>query len=338
MKELRNTQSKRPGSPGPSELRAALASCRGAFIGIGVFSTASNILMLTGSIFMLEVYDRVLPSRSLPTLAALAILAAGLFALQALLEVIRGRLLIRIGASLDESLSLRIYHAVIRQRVKTALHDEGTQPLRDLDTLRSFLSGFGPSPIFDLPWLPVFLILIFALHPLLGLTALVGATVLAALTLLTHVSTHAKLQAAHAQGLLRNRLASASLRNAEVVSAMGMAGAMSEQWGEANRKFAITQRRVSDVTVGLGSVSKVLRLMLQAAMLAVGAYLVIEQQATAGIIIASSILTARALAPVDLAIANWKSFGAAKQSWRRLSHLLTSLPAEDAMIELPPPQ
>ena len=289
-------RSKEPHSPARSELLTALLSCRGAFIGVAAFSAASNLLMLTGSIFMLQVYDRVLPSRSVPTLVAMAILAGGLFSIQALLDIIRGRLLVRIGASLDEKLNLRIYQALIHLPLKSANYSGGTQPLRDLDTVRAFLSGFGPSALFDLPWLPIFLAVIFALHPLLGVTALAGAIVLIALTVFTELLTRVPIREANAHGMVRQGLAMANLRNAEAVSAMGMVGALSQNWSVANRDHAISQRRVSDVTVGLGSASKVFRLMLQSAMLGVGAYLVIQHQATAGIIIASAILTARALA------------------------------------------
>ena len=329
--------SKEPHSPARSELLSVLLCCRGAFIGVATFSAASNLLMLTGSIFMLQVYDRVLPSRSVPTLVAMAILAGGLFSIQALLDIIRGRLLVRVGASLDEKLNIRIYQTLINLPLKSANYGGGTQPLRDLDTVRSFLSGFGPSAIFDLPWLPVFLAVIFAFHPLLGVTALAGAIVLIALTVFTELLTRAPIREANAHGMVRNGLATANVRNAEVVSAMGMVGAMSENWSAANRKYSISQRRVSDVTVGFGSASKVFRLMLQSAMLGVGAYLVIQQQATAGIIIASAILTARALAPVDSAIANWKAFGAARQSWHRLRELLAEFPVQPAAMQLPRP-
>ena len=164
-------------TPERSELSSALKRCRNAFIGIGVMSGMINILYLTGSFFMLEVYDRVLPSRSMPTLVGLVVLAAGLYMAQAVLDLIRGRILVRIGASLDESLSDRIFDTIARLPLKVGQRNDGLQPLRDLDSIRSFLSGLGPIALFDLPWLPFYIAICFAFHPLIGLTALVGAII-----------------------------------------------------------------------------------------------------------------------------------------------------------------
>ena len=149
-----------------SELAEALAACRGAFISIGLMSGMSNILMLTGAFFMLEVYDRVLPSRSVPTLVGLVILAAGLYTAQGLLDLIRGRILVRIGGRLDEALSGRVYETIVRLPLKVGNRSDGLQPLRDLDSVRSFLSGSGPTALFDLPWLPVYLVICFAVPSL----------------------------------------------------------------------------------------------------------------------------------------------------------------------------
>jgi ABC-type protease/lipase transport system fused ATPase/permease subunit len=284
-----------------SELAAALASCRSAFLGVGLISGVSNVLMLTGAFFMLQIYDRVLPSGSVPTLVALAILAAGLFTAQGLLDLMRGRVLVRIGAALDEDLSARVYDTIVRLPLKSGNRGDGLQPLRDLDAVRAFLSGLGPTALFDLPWMPVYLAIIFAFHTMLGLTALVGAVVLVGLTILTEVLTRAPTAAASGFAQARNGLAEAGRRNAEVLTAMGMAGRMGSRWREANQNYMASQRRVSDVAGGFGSFSKALRMMLQSAVLGVGAYLVINQEATAGIIIAGSILAGRALAPVELA-------------------------------------
>src|ERR1700704_5949909 len=161
-----------------SELADALAACRGAFISIGVMSGMSNILMLTGAIFMLEVYDRVLPSRSVPTLVGLVILAIGLYTAQGLLDLIRGRILVRIGSRLDEALSGRVYETIVRLPLKVGNRNDGLQPLRDLDSIRSFLSGTGPTALFDLPWLPIYLVICFLFHPYIGLAALLGAIIL----------------------------------------------------------------------------------------------------------------------------------------------------------------
>ena len=320
-----------------SELSAALAACRGAFVGTALLSGMSNILMLSGAMFMLEVYDRVLPSRSTPTLVGLTILVAGLFAALGLIDAIRGRILGRIGGALDEALSGRVYDTMVRLPLRAGNRGDGNQPLRDLDSIRSYLSGLGPVALFDLPWIPLYLAICFIFHPLIGLTALGGAVVLIALTLLTESLTKAPSKAALESAVARNSLAEASRRNAEALIAMGMFGRMAERWGKVNRDYMSSQQRTSDVGGGLSAISKVLRMMLQSGVLAVGAYLVINQQATAGIIIAGSILSARALAPVDLAIANWKGFVAARQSWQRLSKLLEAMPAQAPPMALHPP-
>jgi ATP-binding cassette subfamily C protein len=287
-----------------------------------------NLLYLTGSIFMLEVYDRVLPSRSVPTLVGLVILAGGLYIAQGILDLIRGRVLVRIGTSLDEALNARVFDTVVRLPLMVGGRNEGLQPLRDLDNVRSFLSSMGPGAFFDLPWLPFYLAICFAFHVMIGLTALVGAVILVALTIITEYMSRAPAREAMGLAARRNDLAATSRRNAEVLVAMGMSGRLTKRWSEANEKYLAGNQRASDVAGGLGAIAKVMRMTLQSAVLAVGAYLVINQEATAGVIIAGSILSARALAPVDLAIAHWKGFVAARQSWHRLNRLLESLPAQ----------
>ena len=293
--------------------------------------------MLTGAFFMLQIYDRVLPSRSVPTLVALAILVAVLFAALAVIDMIRSRILVRIGASLDNALSARVYDSVVRLPLKMGSRGDGVQPLRDLDAVRAFLSGPGPTALFDFPWLPLYLIVIFAFHIALGIAAIVGAIVLITLTLFTEALSRKPMKAASAFAQTRSGLAEASRRNAEVLAAMGMAGRINARWGEANQAYLMSHQKASDVAGGFGSVSKALRMILQSAVLGIGAYLVIHEAASAGIIIAAAILVARALAPVDLAIANWKGFLAARQSWRRLNQLLTMLPARETPMALPAP-
>ena len=320
-----------------SELGDALGACRSAFIGVGVMSCMINLLYLTGSLFMLEVYDRVLPSRSVPTLVGLAILAGGLYVAQGVLDLIRGRILGRIGTALDEALNARVFDAVVRLPLMVGGRNDGLQPLRDLDNVRSFLGSMGPGAFFDLPWLPFYLAICFAFHVMIGLTALVGAIILVTLTLVTEFLSRRPAREAMGLAARRNDLAAASRRNAEVLVAMGMSGRLTRRWSEANQKYLAGNQRASDVTGGLGAIAKVMRMTLQSAVLGVGAYLVIHQEATAGIIIAGSILSARALAPVDLAIAHWKGFVAARQSWHRLNRLLESLPArpEQTLLQNP---
>ena len=320
-----------------SELGDALRACRGALIGVAVMSCVINLLYLTGSIFMLEVYDRVLPSRSVPTLVGLVILVSGLYVCQGILDLIRGRILGRVGTALDEALNARVFNAVVRLPLLVGGRNEGLQPLRDLDNVRAFLGGMGPSAFFDLPWLPLYLAICFAFHVMIGITALVGAVVLVTLTLITEFMSRAPAREAMGLAARRNDLASSSRRNAEVLVAMGMAGRLTRRWGEANEKYLLGNQRASDVAGGLGAIAKVMRMMLQSAVLAVGAYLVIYQEATAGIIIAGSILSARALAPVDLAIAHWKSFVAARTSWTRLNRLFEQMPVQAAQTLLQNP-
>jgi PrtD family type I secretion system ABC transporter len=320
-----------------SELGDALRACRSAFIGVGAMSCMINLLYLTGSIFMLEIYDRVLPSRSVPTLVGLVVLAGGLYIAQGVLDLIRGRILGRIGTSLDEALNSRVFETVVRLPLMVGARNEGLQPLRDLDNVRSFLGSMGPGAFFDLPWLPLYLAICFAFHVLIGLTALVGAAILVTLTLVTEFMSRVPAREAMSLAARRNDLAATSRRNAEVLVAMGMSGRLTKRWSEANEDYLAGNQRASDVAGGLGAIAKVMRMTLQSAVLAVGAYLVIHQEATAGIIIAGSILSARALAPVDLAIAHWKGFVAARQSWQRLNRLLQSLPAQGSQTLLQSP-
>lgn len=326
-----------PSPPPSSELAAALGACRRAFYATAMFSGMSNLLMLTGALFMLEVYDRVLPSRSIPTLVGLLILAAGLYAAQGVIDMIRSRILVRIGQSLDEAMSPRIYDTIVRLPLKIGTRGDGIQPIRDLDTVRGFLAGSGPVAFFDLPWMPIYLAICFLFHPYIGLTALAGAVILVTLTLITEVKTRHPTRSAAQFAAARNTLLEASRRNAEAITAMGMGGRIAKRWTDLNRNYVEASGRAGDVGGGLGALSKVLRLLLQSAILAVGAWLVINQQSTPGIIIAGSILGARALAPVDLAIANWRGFVAARQSWQRLSRLLGHLPPRTEPMPLKPP-
>ncbi|MEH6693050.1 MAG: type I secretion system permease/ATPase [Pseudorhizobium pelagicum] len=321
-----------------SEIAAALGACRGAFLWIGVFSAFINILALSGSLFMMEVYDRVIPSGSLPTLAGLFTLVAILYLFQGLLDLMRTRLLTRIGASLDQSLGSRVFDAVLGLQLRAPRIGESSQPLRDLDIIRSFLSSSGPGAFFDLPWLPFYLGICFIFHPLLGLAVSCGAIFLVFLTLLTEVMSRLPTRETARYSVSRNRMIEMSRRNAEALVAMGMAGRVRQRFEELSRRHIDAQQSTSDTSGGFGGLSKVFRMLLQSAVLAVGAYLVIGQEATSGVIIAGSILSARALAPIDLVISNWKGFSASRQAKERLDKLLALIPdARDPML-LPAPQ
>jgi PrtD family type I secretion system ABC transporter len=332
-----------PELPGPAkkepglEPKQALAACRRAFLGVGLMSGMINLLYLTGSFFMLEVYDRVLPSRSIPTLVALALLVFALFAFQGALDFVRARLLIRIGAAVGEALSAKTFSVVMRLALRTRSGSDGLEPLRDLDQVRTFMSGMGPASLFDLPWMPLYLGICFLFHPWIGWTATAGGALLIGLTLLTELSSRKPARAAFAPSVIRGTLAETSRRNAEVLQAMGMTQRYSNLWSAANTRYLESQQRIADIAGGYSALSKVVRLALQSAVLGVGAYLVIQQQATAGIIIASSILTSRALAPVELVIANWRGFLTARQSWRRLNELFAKSPDEAVPMGLPAP-
>jgi ATP-binding cassette subfamily C protein len=296
-----------------------------------------NVLALTGALFMLQVNDRVLPSGSIPTLMALAALVGALYLFHGVLDLLRGRLLILIGGWLDEALGPRVYQSIAELPLRTRQGNDGLQPLRDLDSVRGFLSGLGPTARFDLPWIPIYLGVCFAFHFWIGTVASAGAIVLFVLTVLAELLSRGPALMAAAQAATRNVLAEASRRNAEVLHAMGMAGRLGALWSAANVAHLRAQRRLGNITGGLGAFSKILRLMLQSAVLGVGAYLAIRQEITAGAMIAASIIISRAVAPVELAIAHWRGFVNARQGWARLSDVLTLLPPPAQPIMLPRP-
>jgi ATP-binding cassette subfamily C protein len=320
------------------ELAAALKRCRHAFLGVGLMSGLLNLLALTGSFYMLEIYDRVLPSRSIPTLVGFSIIALVLFGSQGLLDIVRSRILVRVGNHLDEALSRRAFEVLVRLPLRSKRPGVTQQPLRELDQIRGFLSGLGPTALFDLPWMPLYLAICFAFHFWIGVTALVGALLLVSLTIMTEVFSRKPTEAAMVAAVQRQAAADGARRNAEVVQAMGMGPRLAEAWAVANDRHREAQQSASDVTGGLGGTSKVLRMVLQSAVLGVAAYLVILGEATAGVMIASSILVSRALAPVELVIANWRGFIGARHSWAQLNRVLESLPKNDVPMTLPRPR
>jgi PrtD family type I secretion system ABC transporter len=313
-----------------------LRDCRRAFWSVAVFSAVVNILMLAGPLYMLQVYDRVLASRSVPTLIALTVLLVGALGFQAVLDVIRSRIVVRGAAVLDRRLGTTVHNAVVQLAVRRAPGD-AQQPVRDLDQIRSFLTSAGPTAIADLPWVPVFLVICLLIHPWLGAVATVGALILLALTLLTERASRTHQRNLTADGALRSAMVEADRRNSETAVAMGMAETLSKRWVGVNERFVGSIGRSSDVVGAYGSVSKVLRLLLQSAMLGLGAYLVIRQELTAGAMIAAAIMMGRALAPIEIAIANWRGFIAARDAIRRLSGVLAWLPRSTAATELPKP-
>jgi ATP-binding cassette subfamily C protein len=333
-----DSQPSRFGSSSSSEPADALRRCYGAFIGIGAFTALINVLMLTGPLFMLQVYDRVLPSRSMPTLVGLAILMAALYAVQGILDAIRARILQRVGTSIDDTLSGRVFDVIVRLPLKRRGADDGLQPMRDLDQIRSFMGSGGPSALFDLPWMPLYVFVCFLFHPLIGYAAIGGAVVIVVISVSAELLSRGPSNISTRLAGLRNATLEASRRNAEVVAAMGMGSRLRAHWQATNAAYLDSQQMAGDRTSGLGSLARSMRMVVQSLVLGLGAYLVINNEASAGVIIASSILVSRALAPVEFAVAHWRGFIATRQGWKRLSELLIALPAQAAPLELPRPQ
>ena len=301
---------------------AALASCRSAFICVGLFSAVVNVLMLTGSIYMLQVYDRVIPSRSIPTLVSLSLIVIAIYAVQGVFDWLRQRILTRVGAALDGALWERVISTILRAPLRGGAGG-GVQLAHDLDSVRGFLSGLGPTTLFDLPWMPLYLAGCFLLHPYLGWTLVGGAVMLFGIALMTEILTRGPTREASSSAAVRSIQLEAARRNAEVVAALGIEQRLIARIGVANADQIAAQQRYSDIAGALGALSKTLRFILQSALLGIGAWLVIEGQASSGVMIASSILGSRALAPVELAISVWRPFLGARQAWQRLRDALS---------------
>ncbi|NTG22823.1 type I secretion system permease/ATPase [Agrobacterium rhizogenes] len=319
-------------------LMAVLSSLRKAFLSIAIASAVLSVLALTGSFFMLQVYDRVIPGHSLPTLVGIAIIAATLFVFQGILELLRSMLLARVGVALDERMNGKVFASLVLQPQLMQAPGDGMQSVRDLDKVRSFLSSTGPIALFDLPWIPLYLGLCFLFHFWIGLTATCGAIVLVVLAVLAEIMSQRPAAEAAKHSAARLAFAESARQNWEAVVAMGFVGRMTERWTDINDAYLANQLAAGNVTGMLTTTSRILRLMLQSAVLAAGAVLVIRQEATGGIMIASSILVSRALAPVELAIGQWRAFVAARQSWSRLVRLLEIMPAGHQSISLPAPR
>ena len=319
------------------DLRLAVKRCRSAFLGVGVFSGLINLLALTSSIYMLQLYDRVIPSHSVPTLVGLSFLMLALYLGYGMLDLVRTRLMSRIGLRIDRNLRKRVFALVLTLPLRSRGQGDGLQPVRDLDQVRGFLAGAGPIALFDLPWMPFYLGLVFLLHPWLGMLGLAGAIFLVALTVLTEVRSRGPTRSATTSASARQLFGEAGRRNAEAIRALGMSGTFAKRWSDLNEDYLIHQLGGSDVVAKYGTISKVLRLVLQSAVLGLGAYLVIIGQASGGVMIAASILVSRALAPIEIAIANWRGFLAARQSAARLGKLLSAFPEQDDNMPLPTP-
>lgn len=319
-----------------NEIIEALNVHKKAFSSIVIFSCVINFLYLTPSIYMMQVYDRVITSRSPFTLLFLSILCFGLCALLVFLDYIRSQILIRVNNSLDEFLSKRVFNATFEANLKKAdLNMYGG--LGDLQQLRSFITGSGLFGFLDAPWIPIYLIVVFMLHPLLGFFALIGALILISLTLINERATKNILNTANNNNQLANMYSSGALRNADAIQSMGMLSSLQKNWYEFQYKVLKHQTIASQRSATISNLSKLTRLIVQSGVLGIGAYLVINNQATPGIMIAASVLVGRALAPVELLISSWKSFDSARFSYVRLLNLLENFPVKLKQISLPAP-
>lgn len=314
----------------------ALTASRGAFAMTGLFSFVINLLMLTAPLYMLQIYDRVLASRSVETLVALTILAIALLFFMGGLEVIRSRILVRVGAHIDSRLNSTVFTALLGVKLKGG-NTVPTQALSDLENMRQFLSGQGPFAFFDAPWVPIYLAVIFLFHPILGLVATVGAILLFVIALLNEILTRKPLQSANQIASKAKDFADNSLRNAEVLEAMGMFSQLRKRWLANHEKSLSFQAVASDRAGSLGAIAKTIRFSLQIAILGAGAALAIDQIITPGVMIAASIIMGRALAPIEQAIGHWRGFVGARTAYHRLKDLLTDSVTDGEKMPLPAP-
>ncbi|KIH83300.1 type I secretion system permease/ATPase [Pseudomonas batumici] len=314
-----------------------LGDYKSVLISVGCFTALINLLMLVPSIYMLQVYDRVLTSQNETTLVMLTLMVVGFFAFIGLLEVVRSFIVIRIGSALERRLNLRVYQAAFERNL---LRGEGQagQALGDLTHIRQFLTGPALFAFFDAPWFPIYLLVIFLFNPWLGVFASVGAVLLIALAYLNEAMTRKPLSEASGYSQQSSRLATSHLHNAETIQAMGMLAALRKRWFQLHSGFLARQNRASDTGAVITSLSKMLRLCLQSLVLGLGALLVIKGEMTAGMMIAGSILMGRVLSPIDQLIAVWKQWSSAKLAYRRLDDLLREFPETEGQMSLPAPQ
>ncbi len=297
-----------------------------------------NVLALTGSFYMLQVYDRAIPSGSIPTLVALSALAIGLYLFQGLFDAIRSQVMVRVGARLDTKIGPLAHRVAIDMPRFGFSIPESLERGRDVDTVRGFLGSQGPSAFFDLPWIPLYLVFIYLLHPWLGAMTIGGAAFLAVLAIVSDMLAKKNQAESRAAGIVRNTIADSNARNADVIKAMGFSDAAVRRYDSANAEHIVLQTKASDITGSFGAVSRVLRMLLQSALLGLGAFLAIKGELSAGAIIACTVAAGRALAPVDTAIANWRAFVAARMSWARLRETVAALITSTEPMDLPQPR
>jgi ATP-binding cassette subfamily C protein len=325
-------------APAPDEVLIALRTCRPALTGVAIFSACIAVLSLTGSLYMLQLSDRVLASRSISTLVGLSLIALAAYLLHGVLDALRCRMLARVGAKFGGLLVGRVYDAVTTLSLRGIRPAVTTQAVRDLDQIQRFLSASGPTALFDMPFLPIFFIVAYLMHPLFGSLIIFGGFIIVALAIMTEVRTRGPTMAATISGAARHAIADTSFRNAEALKAMGMTRVFAESFAASNARYAAHGLEASDAASGIGSMAKVFRAVLQSAVLGLGAYLTIKGEVSPGAMIAASILTARALAPIEVAVANWRSFVATRQGFGRLRKLLAELSPAEYPMALPEPE
>jgi ATP-binding cassette subfamily C exporter for protease/lipase len=320
-----------------NEIQSVLATFKPTFITIGVFSAITNMLMLVPSVYMLQVYDRVLASQNDVTLLMLTVMMLGAYLVMSALEMMRSFVLVRVGAKFDMDLNKRVYTAAYEQNLKRGGANAG-QSLQDLTNIRQFLTGNALFAFMDAPWFPIYLAVIFFFEPSLGVFALCGTAVLVLLAYVNEKVSHAPLAEANMMSIQSSNLATNNLRNAEVIESMGMLPNVLGRWFSLHGRFLQLQAEASQKAGVVGAVTKFVQVSLQSLVLGFGAMLVLEHKITPGMMIAASILVGRALAPVQQVIGVWKSWAGTRSAYERLVKLLEENPARPAGMALPPPQ
>ena len=319
------------------EIAAVLLASRAAFASTALFSCLVNILMLTGPLFMLQVYDRVLTSGSVPTLVALTVIVIALYGYYGFLEYLRARILVRIGRRVEEKLRDRVFDSMAEHALRRT-QGIGGQPINDLATIRQFLSGQGPFAFLDMPWVPIYLLVIFLMHWVLGVAAVIAAIVIFILAVWSEKATRGPLAEANSAIVKSSIMTDESRRNSEALHSLGMRGAIRKKWSDMQQVALDHQTVANDVGGSLSAASRVLRLMVQSGILALGAYLALRHEISAGAMIAASIIMGRALAPVEQAVASWQQFLGFRKAIERLGNILASVPAVAHRMKLPAPK
>jgi ATP-binding cassette subfamily C protein len=325
-------------SSGLQELNVVRRESRGLLWCVGLFSTFVNLLMLTGPLFMLQIYDRVLGSRSEETLAALVLLMSFLFLMMGTLDWARGRVLARLGARFQARLDKRVFDAILRKAVRENNTHQTENQLKDLEAVQRFFSSPVYAALFDIPWTPIFLLGIAIFHPWLGILAVAGGIVLVVVTILNQTTTRAAQARAGMAGYAADRMADQLVSEAEMVRSLGMQGNFFNRWHRARVVALEETLHANDMGGSFSTASKTFRLFLQSAMLGLGAYLVLLGQMSPGAMIAASILMGRALAPVDLVIGQWALVQRARRGWENLAALLSEISVNPPRTTLPRPK